>query len=683
MPLSRLTCPCGHIWEPPGEGPYPPDLREICPVCSPVIDGEAQTKVATPPGPAQAPDSQPGFVLGPGKVLADYELLGEINRGGMGVIFKARQKGLDRIVAIKVIAPNRLANREARRRFKQEVVTAARLNHPNIVTVFQTDIDGPIPYLAMEFVPGIDLSKLVKSSGPLSPQDACYYISQAAHGLQHAYEAGLVHRDIKPANLMVTPSPLDEKASKTGKLPRVKILDMGLARVVSEGDAEPGELTRDGIFLGTPDYVAPEQAEDARSSDIRADIYSLGSSLFFLLTGEIPFPGASVVQKLRKQLTEPPPSPRARRDEVSPALDALVRRMMARNPLERPQTPAELLELLDQVVRGGSLSTPVAGTPLMSPQPGSAAHTPFPGPQSPHHFSFVKAHQGGIHSISVTPDGKQVLTGGYDAAIRLWNAQRLKETRSFTGDIGALEQLALAPNGKWAASCSTRLTVPEMRVQLWDLASGTEHGRGLKGATDNYRCVAIAPDGKRLAAGNADRTVWVWSFETAGMKPLQLKGHTGIVTGVVFARSSETLLSASEDGTVRQWDLTNGSDKGSLNASVGPIRGLAFGGKKVAVAGKFLGVRRRTASFSRFDGHDGPVYCVAFSPDGKLLASGGADGTVRVWRVEDGSELVCFEDHAKAVLCVAFGPEDGTLYSGSEEGALRRWTLAPAVASSQ
>jgi eukaryotic-like serine/threonine-protein kinase len=660
---SRLTCPCGHAWDYTGEAPPPSDLREICPMCSPVVDADAQTKVAATPSPSS--DSQPGFILGPGNVIADYEVLHEINRGGMGVIYKAKQKGLDRIVALKVIAPQRLANREARRRFKQEVVTAAKLNHPNIVTVFQTDIDGPIPYLAMEFVPGIDLSKLVKSAGPLSPPDACYYMLQAAHGLQHAYEAGLVHRDIKPANLMVTPSPLEPDKTKTGKLPRLKILDMGLARVVTEADVHiPGDLTRDGIFLGTPDYVAPEQAEDARSSDIRADIYSLGSSLYFLLTGEIPFPGASVLQKLKRQANNPPPSPKAKRDEISQPLDMLVRRMMARNPLERPQTPAELIAMIEAVMRGSALHA----TALSDSMSGS---TPFPVPPATKSL-FAKAHENGLHSVAVTPDGATVLTGGADGRIKLWNAQKLKETREFQGDLGALEQVVLAPNGKWAASCSTRLTVPEMRVQLWDLSSGTEHGRGLKGAKDNYHCVAISPDGKRLAAGCGDHAVWVWSFEFAGIKPTPLKGHTGTVTAIAFARNADTLLSASADGTVRQWDLKTATDKGSLNATVGPVKCLAFANKRVAVGGKSLAVRRKTATFERLDGHNGPVNCVAFNEDGSRVASGGADGTVRIWHVDDGLELACLEGHAKPVHAVAFGP-DGAIFSGGEDGTLRRW----------
>ena len=641
-----------------------------------MIDGEAQTKVAPPPG--QGTDSQPGFALGPGKIIDDFELMGEINRGGMGVIYKAKQKGLDRIVALKVIAPNRLSSREARRRFKQEVVTAARLNHPNIVTVFQTDIDGAIPYLAMEYVPGIDLSRLVKAVGPLSPPDACYYILQAAIGLQHAHEAGLVHRDIKPANLMVTPSPIDPDPGKTAKLPRVKILDMGLARIVNE--EEPGELTRAGIFLGTPDYVAPEQAEDARTSDIRADIYSLGSSFYFLLTGEIPFPGASVVQKLRKQMAEPPPSARAKRDEVSPALDGLVRRMMARSPLERPQTPAELVEMIESVMRGGTVTASRSGSIPATALVGTGHPTPFPGLAPAVSSVSIKAHDAAIHSVAITPDGKAVITGSADGSIKLWNADKLRETRSFRGDLGSLEHVALAPNGKWAASCSTRLTVQEMRVQLWDLASGTEHGRGLKGAADNYRTSSISSDGKRLAAGSGDKSVWVWSFEFAGIKPLQLKGHKGAVTGVAFARSADTLLSAAEDGTVRQWDLSTGADKGSLNASVGPIRCLAFGGKKVAVGGKSLAVRRKTASFTRFEGHEGFVNCVAFSSDGKLLASGGTDGTVRIWLVEEATELARLEGHTRAVGSVAFGPDAGVLFSGGDDGTLRRWPVVLPVA---
>ncbi|MBX9584515.1 MAG: serine/threonine protein kinase, partial [Gemmataceae bacterium] len=504
------------------------------------------------------------------------------------------------------------------------------------------------------------------------------------HGLQHAYEEGLVHRDIKPANLMVTPSPLDPAAGAGVRRPRVKILDMGLARVVADGDAppEPGELTRDGIFLGTPDYVAPEQAEDSRRADIRADLYSLGASLYYLLTGEIPFPGTTVVQKLRKQLTAPPPAPMAKRPEVGPALDGLVRRLMARSPVERYQTPAELIDALDRVLRGVP-AAPAGGPappPDAGPRPGSGTDpTVGSGPSSTTHtplgVGVVKAHDGGFHGLAVTPDGKHVLSGGLDGRIRVWNPVRMKEVRAFTGDVGPVAQLALAPGGRWVASCATRLSVADMRVQIWDVGRGAEHGR-LKGATDNYRCVAVAADGRRVAAGAADGSVWVWALEADGPKPLALKGHRGAVNAVAFSRSGNSLLSGGEDGIVRQWDVAAGREKGAFPAGVGPVAALATGRKRVAVAGRTgVAVRQKDGELAPLDGHDGPVTCVAASADGGLWATGGADGTVRLWDSETGAELSCLGGPPEAVWAVAFGPDGGVVYAGGSGGNLRRWPV--------
>jgi serine/threonine protein kinase len=276
-------------------------------------------------------------------VLGNYLLLERLGEGGMGQVFKARHRSMDRIVALKLIHKDRLNNPTAIRRFYNEVKAAARLSHPNIVLAFDADQIGGTHYLVMEYVDGLDLSKLVKQQGTLPVDRACDYIRQAALGLQHAHELGLVHRDIKPHNLLVT---------RKGGL--VKILDMGLARLIQEegGVSNESGLTKDGFVVGSIDYLAPEQALDAHSADIRADLYSLGCTFYYLLAGRVPFPGEVAMQKLLKHRLEEPTPLAQLRPEVPPGVAAIVRKLMAKEPAQRYQTPAEAAAALQPASRG-------------------------------------------------------------------------------------------------------------------------------------------------------------------------------------------------------------------------------------------------------------------------------------------------------------------------------------------
>jgi serine/threonine-protein kinase len=270
-------------------------------------------------------------------VLGQYVVLSMLGQGGMGKVFKARHRLMKRVVALKVIRPALLAEPRAVSRFHREIEAVSRLSHPNIVAAFDADQVGNRHFLVTEYVEGTDLARLVKEHGPLPAGLACDCVRQAALGLQHAHEQGLVHRDIKPANLLLS------RSAAPGSTPVVKILDMGLARLhAEEGDG----LTHTGAVMGTPDYIAPEQASDAHLVDIRADLYSLGCTLYFLLTGEAPFPGGTPMEKLFKHRYVAPRPVVVRRPELPPAVAAVVGKLMAKRPDERYQTPSELAEVL-------------------------------------------------------------------------------------------------------------------------------------------------------------------------------------------------------------------------------------------------------------------------------------------------------------------------------------------------
>ena len=269
-----------------------------------------------------------------GFFLGKYKLLDHLGTGGMSSVYLAEHVLMQRRVAIKVLPKNRVEDTSYLARFHREAQAAAALDHRNIVRAYDVDNEGSIHYLVMEYIEGFDLHQMVKKDGPMGFAAAAEYIRQAAEGLAHAHEAGLIHRDVKPANLLV-----DQKNV-------VKVLDLGLARFTTEEDRASLTVTYDENVLGTADYLAPEQALDSHGVDARADIYSLGCSMYYLLTGHPPFPDGTLPQRLMMHQKEPPPSIPKERPDTPPELVQICMRMIAKRPERRYQAAADVARAL-------------------------------------------------------------------------------------------------------------------------------------------------------------------------------------------------------------------------------------------------------------------------------------------------------------------------------------------------
>lgn len=298
-----------------------------------------------------------------------YQLLAQIGRGGMGAVYKAEHRLMQRIVALKVVHPSLVAHPTAVQRFRREVRVAAKLSHPHIVAAFDADQAGDVHFLVMEYVDGLSLDRWIAKAKQATVEQACRWMRQAALALQHAHEQGMAHRDIKPHNLMLT------------RAGAIKILDFGLTRFVAEQAAggetwgAPQQTTREGAILGTPDYIAPEQITDSGSADIRSDIYSLGCTLYHLLAGRAPYAGRTLLEKLHAHGSLNLPPLAGLRDDVPRELLAVLARMTAKDPRHRYATPREVADALAPWAAGKSRksSEPTGpATPTAQASPGNS-----------------------------------------------------------------------------------------------------------------------------------------------------------------------------------------------------------------------------------------------------------------------------------------------------------------------
>jgi serine/threonine protein kinase/HEAT repeat protein len=308
-------------------------------------------------------------------VLGPYLLLDLLGQGAMGRVYRARHQQTGNVVALKVIPAETMQSQRQARRFQREVFVAAQLRHPNIVAAYEAGQAGQAYYMVMEYIDGIDLSRLVKQNGPFPLPLACDLIRQAALALQYAHDQDLIHRDVKPSNLMVVRA--------ADRPPLVKVLDFGLARFLTEADGQ-GRLTHVGGMVGTVDYISPEQATNARVADARSDVFSLGATLFYILTGMPPYSGKDIVEKITARVRGAALRLSAYRGNVSPGLEAVVATMLAREPMHRYPTARQAAAALAPFCRlelARLASPPAAALPAPVVAAVPVAVEPSPVPQ--------------------------------------------------------------------------------------------------------------------------------------------------------------------------------------------------------------------------------------------------------------------------------------------------------------
>ena len=664
--------------------------------------------------------------------MGPYLLLGPL--GSAGRVFQARHRLMKRVVALRVLRPG--IPGASVPRFLQEIETAATLAHPHIVTAYDAGRDGDQFYFAMELLDGAGLDEIMRGHTRLPADLACDYVRQAALGLQHAHERGLLHGNIRTASLFVTGQGL------------VKVLDLGLARQTGPkkgGDSSAMGVRADVYALGCvlhilsagqpPDERRPLQALPADLPDGLAEVmakvlaerledrYKTAAELAealepFTYDDAIPAEAAPEARRggwrwgcvattalllvgltiggivLAQALSPRPAASEPPREVVSTKstgayADDLGRKLLPspsavpppatkkRPPEpEHKRTPTPLPEPVPKPAPSPAIEP--LPKPAPAPKP-SAKPIPKPSPTSTPRpdgryrtTAILRGHTQHVYHVAFSPDGQTLVSSGNGGMVRLWDVAAAKNLATL-GPIASLNCIALSADGKTLVAAD--------EIELWNMATRKKIATLREDTPLATTCLAFSPDGKTLASARFDDEIQLWNV-TARRKIATLQGPTEGVACLAFSPDGKTLAAGCYNKTVQLWDVSRRKNTGTLRGHSEMVKCVVFSsdGKTLASGGGDKTVRlwdtASGANTATLKGHASYVTGVAFSPDGKTLASGGGDDMVQLWIVASGEVKATLKGHAEQVNAVAFGPDGKMLASGSNDHTIRLWDVS-------
>jgi WD40 repeat protein len=697
--------------------------------------------------------------------FGDYEELEEIARGGMGVVYRARQVSLNRSVALKMILGRRLASSMDVQRFQAEAEVCAQLDHPNIVPIYEVGEHQDQHYFSMKLMEGGSLARQIDDgrwtmNTPGRQRQAAQLVATLARAVEHAHQRGLLHRDLKPANIL-----FDLEG-------RAHVSDFGLFKRVQPVDGEPAQgagPTVSGMVVGTPSYMAPEQATAPRTVTTAADVYGLGAILYELLASQVPFRASTPLETLHKVTSTEPTRPRSLNPSIDRDLETIAMKCLEKEPRQRYSSAAALAEDLEHWLAGEPIRARPAGAweraaKWARRRPAGAALCVllaisfllglgaliwgWQAAEAAEREQQARADQELADKRAEAARADQEARDKRRLAVKLYfknvalarlefadyNASRANELlqecdadlrgwewhyldRHFHPDALTLRQhtagvvgVAFSPDGDRIASVSS--TMQNRRVYVGDFPHGhrdatttSAHGRAgairIVRASDGREllrvdpkadlifCLALSPDGKSVACAGAtaSETGFIRVYDTtSGAELLNLAGPKGPVRSLTYSPDGRRLASAGDDGMASLWDATSGKLLRTIagrDSSITAICAVAFSPDGRRLAGASLedsSARIWDVTTGRqvceLHGHSANVTRLAFSPDGKRLATASEDHTVKVWKTDDGRELLTLAGHAAGVTSVAFSPDGGRLASTGHDRAVHVWDSA-------